>query len=80
MEIEFEIGSPNGRRHVAQQLKSMSREDLELTVLRAIDHAAHNDAQLFELSARLEGANGVVEKFRSALKRLNPEAPELVDD
>jgi len=80
MEIEFEIGSKDGRRHVAKQLKSMSREELELTALRAIDHAAHNDAQLLEFASRLEGAFGAVEKFRSAVKRLDPEAPELDHD
>lgn len=52
-------------------MKSTSREELELTVLRAIDHAAHDDAHLIEFSSRLEGAFGTVSKFGSFVQQVD---------
>ena len=80
MDIDFDISTPHGRRHVAAQLMDLSIEELRLALLRAIDHAVHNESEFLEVKARLDGALGQVAGLRNRLRELDPDDPELDDD
>ena len=80
MDIDFDISTPQGRKHVAAQLVDLSVEELRLALLRAIDHAVHNESEFLEVKARLDGALGQVAALRNRLSELDPDAPELNDD
>ena len=42
------------REHIIQHVKELSREELELALLRSIDQAVHVDAEFLQTKAELE--------------------------
>ena len=43
-----------GRKHISQLVKELSREELELALLRSIDQAVHVDAEFLQTKADLQ--------------------------
>ena len=44
----------SGRGHISEQIRELSREELELALLRSIDQAVHVDAEFLQTKAELE--------------------------
>ena len=44
----------SGRKHISRHVRELSRDELELALLRSIDQAAHVDAEFLQTKAELE--------------------------
>ena len=44
----------SGRKHISLHVRELSREELELALLRSIDQAVHVDAEFLQTKAELE--------------------------
>lgn len=51
---ENSLPGGSGRGHISEQIKELSREELELALLRSIDQAIHVDAEFLQTKAELE--------------------------
>jgi len=64
---------PSNELHYSKLIDQSSREDLQLALLRAIDHAKKSSSEIAEYKARLESALHLIRHLEGQILNLQSE-------